>query len=309
MAYIEKKGKYSTFVKKFSFFGRQHRISRYIGKADITAKEYLLKNFDKITDEEFSIRKNFLKDLKLSYNKDILKEIELLAIKINDSIEIKEIKNYVMRAFAVEFIYNSNNIEGSNIPAQKVKELLEKGKSKYGNKNEIKEVLNSLKALEYLKKDFKYNLASIKRVHHILTKDLIMQNGERYPKGFKKIPITVNNNPTSPPGRVDKELGDLIKWVRKNKAKIHPLILAFRFHLVFERIHPFRDANGRTGRLLLNKILMDSGYFPMIVYKENKAKYSNSIGKSSEREKPYYDFMAKQMRKSYKKFYGFVRDL
>ena len=64
---------------------------------------------------------------------------------------------------------------------------------------------------------------------------------------------------------------------RKNRKKIHPFILAFDFHLNYEIIHPFRDGNGRTGRLILNKILMQNGYPPIIIFKDNKSAYFNAI--------------------------------
>lgn len=45
---------------------------------------------------------------------------------------------------------------------------------------------------------------------------------------------------------------------------IHPMIVAARFHGFFEYLHPFRDGNGRTGRLLSNWILMHAGH-PMVI--------------------------------------------
>jgi Fic family protein len=60
-----------------------------------------------------------------------------------------------------------------------------------------------------------------------------------------------------------------------------PLQIAFDFHLKYEQIHPFENGNGRTGRFLMNKILMQNGMLPMIIYKDNKVTYSNAIKKSS----------------------------
>jgi len=65
------------------------------------------------------------------------------------------------------------------------------------------------------------------------------------------------------PNDVKKEMNALIKWHKKNKEKLHPVLVASYFHCAFESIHPFADGNGRTGRLLINFILHKAG-FPMI---------------------------------------------
>ena len=308
MSYLEKKKTYDktyvSFVKKVSFMGDLFVIKKHIGveSPTISKEKFLLDNIEKISYEEFKFRKKFLDGVKkqMSYNKNLPGKIELKAIKINNFIEGKKCGAIVDVEFAKEFIFNSNNIEGSKISPEKIREIIDTGDTKYQNRNEVKEVKNSIEAFEYLKKSFKFNLPSIKRLYHILTKDLKMEDGSSYPRGFKKIPNIVGNSPTAEPDKVEKELASLNKWYRENKNKIHPLILAFEFHRMYEFIHPFLDANGRTGRLIMNKILMSQGYFPIIVYKDNKELYFNSIEKSKEgRLKKYYQFMLEQSNKSY----------
>lgn len=53
----------------------------------------------------------------------------------------------------------------------------------------------------------------------------------------------------------------------------HPVARLAALHADFERIHPFRDGNGRTGRLALNLMLVRLGYPPAIIYKKDRAKY------------------------------------
>ena len=48
------------------------------------------------------------------------------------------------------------------------------------------------------------------------------------------------------------------------------MILAARFHGFYEYLHPFRDGNGRTGRLLSNCILLQSGLPELIIRKEDR---------------------------------------
>lgn len=53
-----------------------------------------------------------------------------------------------------------------------------------------------------------------------------------------------------------------------------------RFHIEFERIHPFEDGNGRTGRIILNKHLIDNGFAPIIIASEIRDDYIKCIDNS-----------------------------
>jgi hypothetical protein len=48
-------------------------------------------------------------------------------------------------------------------------------------------------------------------------------------------------------------------------------------HSQFERIHPFLDGNGRTGRLLLNLVLVRLGYAPAVIYKRDRTRYLQAL--------------------------------
>ena len=56
-------------------------------------------------------------------------------------------------------------------------------------------------------------------------------------------------------------------------ASVHPMIVSARFHGYFEYLHPFRDGNGRTGRLLSNFILLSNGLPELIIRKEWREEY------------------------------------
>jgi Fic family protein len=49
------------------------------------------------------------------------------------------------------------------------------------------------------------------------------------------------------------------------------------FHIRYERIHPFGDGNGRTGRALLNKLSLENGYVPFVIPKEQRDTYMNLL--------------------------------
>lgn len=60
---------------------------------------------------------------------------------------------------------------------------------------------------------------------------------------------------------------------------IHPVIVAARFHGFFENLHPFRDGNGRTGRLLSNWIMMHCGHPLIIIDIKDRAAYIDALRK------------------------------
>jgi fido (protein-threonine AMPylation protein) len=60
-----------------------------------------------------------------------------------------------------------------------------------------------------------------------------------------------------------------------------PEVLA-RLHARFEQIHPFLDGNGRTGRLVLNLLLIRLGYPPAIIYKRERSRYLKALRRADE---------------------------
>ncbi len=59
----------------------------------------------------------------------------------------------------------------------------------------------------------------------------------------------------------------------------HPIVVAAKFHGYYEYLHPFRDGNGRTGRLLSNFVLLRAGHPLLIVRLEDRASYISALQK------------------------------
>lgn len=72
---------------------------------------------------------------------------------------------------------------------------------------------------------------------------------------------------------IPQKMRELVSWYQ-NEVNLHPIEKAARFHCEFETIHPFADGNGRTGRLLLNYMLVREGYWPVnIRYDKDRENY------------------------------------
>ena len=80
-----------------------------------------------------------------------------------------------------------------------------------------------------------------------------------------------------PPEQVPEMMREMIKQINKNSENLDPVTLSADIHLNFESIHPFRDGNGRVGRLLSNWMLMRAGYPPIIITIREKRRYFNAL--------------------------------
>lgn len=75
----------------------------------------------------------------------------------------------------------------------------------------------------------------------------------------------------------------LSDWVTcESLGKLHPLEKAAIFHAEFERIHPFSDGNGRTGRILTNYILMENEIPTISIGYKQRDRYFKCVNKAIE---------------------------
>lgn len=59
----------------------------------------------------------------------------------------------------------------------------------------------------------------------------------------------------------------------------HPMVVAAKWHGYYEYLHPFRDGNGRTGRLLSNFLLLRAGHPLLIIRLEDRGAYISALKK------------------------------
>lgn len=64
---------------------------------------------------------------------------------------------------------------------------------------------------------------------------------------------------------------------RAMQSDIHPMVVAAKFHGYYEYLHPFRDGNGRTGRLLSNFILLKAGHPLIIIEMKDRGEYISAL--------------------------------
>jgi Fic family protein len=251
------------------------KISKLIkNKEDINKKEikeYFLK---KEIEESIKVASKYTKDR--IFIKEKISNIEKIKTEykyLTRNLTKKQMKDIIDR-FTVNFTYESNAIEGNSLTLKDVTMVLSENMIPKGSDlRDIYETKNTRKANDLLfNKNIKITVKDIIKIHSTLVDETGVT------KGFKKLPnfLLMKNIKTTLPENVENDMNELIRWYDQNQ-NLHPLRLASEFHARFEKIHPFEDGNGRVGRMLINAILMEKGYPPLIIKKTMRQSYFNAL--------------------------------
>lgn len=210
--------------------------------------------------------------------------IKLEALKLHFNKKIKQldkktfeeyIENYVS-----EYAWNTASMEGNTIPLKEAQNYFIQNRTpKNSTIEEVYDLRNNKEAIKYLFyniEDLNIDEITIKFIHSIIVKDVDTRTG------YRTFDVRVLNSQfdATPFQYINEDIKELIKWYNKNKTELHPLILASIFHHRFEQIHPFADGNGRTGRILLNYILLINNYPPIMIRKKSRNLYRQALNKA-----------------------------
>jgi len=160
------------------------------------------------------------------------------------------------------------------------------------------EVFNIVEAISFIDKNIKEDITkdTILRLHSLVLKDVSPDAGRirsEISAIFNQAGVAVYMPP--PPTQILKLLNNLLTYI--NSEEKFPLITAFVAHLVFEKIHPFLDGNGRVGRLLISAILKSKGWdfsftVPFEEYlDEHKDEYYLHLDQGLKNTNNYLEFM------------------
>jgi len=282
--YIEKrkvKGRTQYYVgHSFREGSKVHKIRKYLG-ADLSPQ--ILKEREekiKILILEEINKYKIIQDPLLNQ----LSEKEILFVKkLEKSIpmQVKHLSESDWTVFSELFTYNTNAIEGSELNSKEVKEVLEENLWPKKSKNDISEAYGVNDAISHVRKTEEHiSLELIKEIHKI-----VFKNSKPFAGQFRKpgeevvVMVRIGNivHEGAPQSRIIALLNELITWYDKNKNNYPALVLAAVVHNQFENIHPFRDGNGRVGRILLNNILLKHGFPPINIDFKNRLEYYASL--------------------------------
>lgn len=208
--------------------------------------------------------------------------------------------------------YNSNKIEGSTLTSEQTASLFDTGtivtdgEFVYRTKD-VEEMTGHFKMFNEVLKSLDKPLTAemIKSFHFQLKTGVFEDYANGYPVGeFKNRANAVGNIITEMPQNVPSRIDKLISEYNAGEQKLGDIA---RFHLEYERIHPFQDGNGRTGRAIILKQCLDSGIVPAIIRDEDKARYYHALQTAS--EESLTDFLKEEQNKYYEQIRAFVEPI
>ena len=205
-------------------------------------------------------------------------------------------------------IHASTAIEGNVLTLGQATDVIN-GIPVWGPPKDIKEVQNAWRAYNELDSYDPWNIDDLLKAHSYLTSDLIGESG-----AFRTIDVAVvrgdgtvlHRGPA--PTTVPHMVNELLIWGRGSLA--HPLIKSSAVHFMLEHIHPFRDGNGRIGRLwqtlILSKWNALFAWIPMeTIVHFNQSLYYQALLDSQIGElncKPFIDCMLRMIEDSMHKY-------
>jgi len=223
----------------------------------------------------------------------------------------KDILQQLHQWLDVELTYNSNAIEGNTLTRNETALILEQGLTIKGKSfNEHLEAINHKDALDYLRKLLdakKYEVThnDVKHIHYLILEKIDTQNAGNY----RNVPIRITGsehifpNPMKVSVLMTQFLYDFhTKW------KLHPVLMAIKAHFELVHIHPFIDGNGRTARLLMNLILMQSGFPATVISKRDRNKYINAleIAHTEGNLDSFINFVIDSIEKSFNQYFQII---
>ncbi|KAJ1524180.1 hypothetical protein ONE63_010706 [Megalurothrips usitatus] len=193
-------------------------------------------------------------------------------------------------------IHHTVGIEGNTMTLSQTRSILET-RMAVGGKSVVEhnEILGLDAAMKYI------NSTLINRLGMITIKDILeihrrvlgyvdpIEGGS-----FRRTQVFVGGHVPPPPVEIYPLMEEFIVWLNSEQsARMHPVRYAALAHYKLVAIHPFSDGNGRTSRLLMNAILMQAGYPPVIILKKHRSHYYKHLEMANKGDvRPFVRFIA-----------------
>lgn len=217
---------------------------------------------------------------------DEIKEYESIRKEYQQKIADRMGKKQWMEYNEILFSAHSCAIEGNSFTVDDTRILREQGMAMIPvgrSLLECTEMADHFRAFDYMVENLEhpFDEALLKEVNRLVTEHTVAYRAQgaiagEYTTEDMAAGDTVFGDHETLIARVPSLMESTQKAINENQ---HPMIVAAKFHGYYEYLHPFRDGNGRTGRLLSNFILLRAGHPLLIVKLEDRSAYISALKK------------------------------
>jgi Fic family protein len=236
---------------------------------------------------------------------NILKEVDNLQEKINQSRPLDpKLLQRIREYFQIGTIYSSNALEGNTLTETETKVVLEDGITIGGKplKDHLEAIgLNNAFNLIYKYSDDKsITEGNIKDLHKLFYTGIDEENAGKY-RTVQAI-ITGSKYTLPKPEDIQNLMTKFVSRFEELKQTIHPVEAAAIAHKEFVFIHPFVDGNGRVARLLMNLVLLQSGYTIAIIPPILRSQYIQALEKAHKDDSDFTNLIAQCVKETQKDY-------
>ena len=197
--------------------------------------------------------------------------------------DIKTINYEYFLDLSVRMIHHSNAIEGNTLTLNETATII-LDSTIPGSKSvrEVFEVLNHKKAIDYmiseLENEKKLDIYMIKKINKEIL-DRLNDNAGNFKNSSNAIigADFETSTPSQAPALIKNWIENLNYRLELCKNNNEKLLEILHSHIEFERIHPFSDGNGRTGRLIMLYLCFHEKISPFVIEKSDRALYMNYL--------------------------------
>lgn len=191
-----------------------------------------------------------------------------------------DIVSQIRQDMRIRFTYHSNAIEGNTLTMSETKAVLEDGITIGGKSlREHLEAVGHSQAIDYLEVlaqgDAALTERTLKDFHSLILRNIDGTNAGTY----RRVNVLISGAGHIPPQAesVPEKMEAFFRWYGAARGRLHPVEFAARVHADFVNIHPFKDGNGRTARLIMNFELMRAGFPTVIIPVESRPAYYQNL--------------------------------
>ncbi len=202
----------------------------------------------------------------------------------------------------LEWIYNSNAIEGSTLTLRETRLILETGLTIGGKSlREHFEVTNHREAIHYVESLVAKNAVitpfHVRQIHALVLQQIDAENAGQYRKTQVRIAGASHTPPDS--WEVPRLMDEWGAWLLTAQTEGEPISVAAQAHHRLVNIHPFVDGNGRTARLLMNLILIQAGYPASVIEQVHRQQYYRVLAQADQGNlAPLVNFVGRAVERS-----------